>query len=209
MPSPRGRLAAHSFAKGKVAHQRATNKSPRACRFGLTDSTSAQTGYIGRIQLNSNPWNQGAFELQICAIILAPTLICISIYLTLKHIILALNPALSRVRPKLLPFIFVPADVSCLLLQAIGGGLAAQGKKNVGLLNTGNHVIITGIALQVVVLLAFGSMCLDYYVRVRRWLRTDGATAEARALWADRKFRMFACAVLGAYLCVQIRCIYR
>lgn len=120
-----------------------------------------------------------------------------------------MNPALSRVRPKLLPFIFVPADVSCLLLQAIGGALAAQGSKNIPLLNTGNHVIITGIALQVVVLLAFGAMCLDYYVRVRRWIRTDGATAEARALWADRKFRIFASAMLGAYLCVQIRCIYR
>jgi hypothetical protein len=34
-------------------------------------------------------------------------------------------------------------------------------------------------------------------------------TPAAAALWADRKFRTFAFAMLGAYVCVQIRCIYR
>ncbi|CAN8102511.1 unnamed protein product [Discula destructiva] len=166
-------------------------------------------GYAARVALSSNPWNQSAFETQICAIILAPTLICISIYLTLKHVTAALNSSLSRVRPRLYPFIFVPADVSCLLVQAIGGGLAAQGTKNPRLLKEGNRAIIAGIALQVVVLLAFGALSTDYLVRVRRWVKGPAATPEARALWSDRRFRMFGVAMLGAYLCVQIRCVYR
>lgn len=166
-------------------------------------------GYAGRVLMGANPWAKGPFELQICAIILAPTLVCASVYITLKHLALALSPALSRVRPARLPFVFVPADVSCLLVQAVGGSLAAQGDGDPPLLRAGNRTIIAGIALQVVVLLAFGAVCLDYYVRVRRWLRGPGGTPEARALWADKKFRMFACAVLGAYVCVQIRCIYR
>ncbi|KAK4671778.1 hypothetical protein QC764_0098730 [Podospora pseudoanserina] len=69
----------------------------------------------------SNPWNKKAFETQIVAIILAPTLLCISVYLTLKHVCLSLNPGLSRVKPRLYPFIFVPLDISCLMVQAIGG----------------------------------------------------------------------------------------
>ncbi|KUI68077.1 Sphingoid long-chain base transporter RSB1 [Cytospora mali] len=169
-------------------------------------------GYGGRIALSSNPYNQQAFETQICAIILAPTLICISIYLTLKHLSLALNPTISRVRPKWLPFIFVPADVSCLLVQAIGGAIAASAgtnNPNVALLNAGNRAIIAGIALQVVVLLAFGCMCLDYWVRARRWVHGADVTPEALALWTDRKFRTFGYAMVGAYVCVQIRCIYR
>lgn len=166
-------------------------------------------GYVGRVLLASNPWDQGAFELQICAIILAPTLVCVAIYLTLKHVVLALAPHLSRVPARRLPWVFVPADVACLLIQAIGGSLAAQGAKNLPLLRDGNRAIIAGIALQVVVLLAFGSLSLDYFVRVRRCLRRGELAPEAAALWADRRFRMFVGAVFGAYVCVQIRCIYR
>lgn len=160
--------------------------------------------------LADNPWNQQAFQTEICAIVLAPTLTCISIYLTLKHLTTALNPSLSRVRPKWLPFIFVPADVSCLLVQAIGGALAASGgSENRKLVNAGNQAIIAGIALQVVVLVAFGSLSADYYFRAKKWVHSADVTPSALALWNDKKARTFGYAVLGAYICVQIRCIYR
>lgn len=127
-------------------------------------------GYSARVPLTDNPWNKHAFETQIVAIILAPTLVCISIYLTLKHVCLSLNPALSRVRPHLYPFIFLPLDVSCLLVQAIGGALAASAAlSNYAMVQHGNRCIIAGIVLQVVVLLFFGSTSADYFVRVRKW----------------------------------------
>lgn len=95
---------------------------------------------------------------------------CISIYLTLKHVCLSLNPALSRVRPRLYPFIFVPLDVSCLLVQAIGGALAASAaKKDLKMVQHGNRCIIAGIVLQVVVLLFFGASAGDYWLRVKKW----------------------------------------
>lgn len=160
--------------------------------------------------LHDNPWNKNAFETEICAIILAPTLVCISIYLTLKHVAICLNPAMSRIRPNLYPFIFVPADVSCLLVQAIGGALAASaGDTNQKLLDGGNRAIIAGICLQVVVLAGFGIASVDYYVRVKKWIHSEEVTPEAKALWVDKKFRWFAYAVTGAFTCILIRCIYR
>ncbi|KAF3359613.1 Importin subunit beta-3 [Verticillium dahliae VDG1] len=122
-------------------------------------------GYAGRVLLNDNPWNSDAFQLQICAIILAPTMLCVAIYLTLKHVALALSPPLSRIRPRLYPWIFLPADLS-----------------------HGNRMIISGVALQVVVLLFFGIMGVDYWVRVRRW---------------------FVCGIAGAFTAIIIRCVYR
>ncbi|KAM7188169.1 sphingoid long-chain base transporter RSB1 [Naviculisporaceae sp. PSN 640] len=173
-------------------------------------------GYGARIPLNTNPWNKAAFETQIVAIILAPTLICVSVYLTLKHVCLALNPALSRVRPHLYPFIFVPADVSCLLLQAIGGGLAASaGQTNFTLLQHGNRVIIAGISLQVVVLLFFGLTAGDYAFRMKKWVASSSAEGHdegqraAVELWGNKRFRTFVYAVTAAYSMILIRCIYR
>ncbi|KAK4126428.1 RTA1-domain-containing protein [Parathielavia appendiculata] len=167
-------------------------------------------GYAARIPLTDNPWNKHAFETQIVAIILAPTLVCISIYLTLKHVCLSLNPALSRVRPHLYPFVFVPLDVSCLLVQAIGGALAASAAlSNIRMVEHGNRCIIAGIVLQVVVLLFFGTSVVDYYLRVKKWINSNEADPEAVALWRNKKFRVFVYAVAGAYSGILIRCIYR
>ena len=104
----------------------------------------------------------------------------------------------------------MPLDVSCLLVQAVGGALAASaGLTNFTLLQGGNRAIIAGIALQVAVLSAFGLASLDYFLRVRRWVRSNEARAEARALWGDKRFRLFVYAVAGAYSGILIRCIYR
>ncbi|KAL1888818.1 hypothetical protein Sste5346_009296 [Sporothrix stenoceras] len=172
-------------------------------------------GYASRIPLHANPWNKDAFETQICTIILAPTLICIGIYLTLQHVCLALCPALSRVRPTLYPWLFVPLDVSCLLVQAAGGALAASaGYTNTKLLNAGNRLIIAGIVLQVVVLALFGVASLDYYIRVKKYIQGRDPhglqpTEAAVTLWNNKRFRIFGVAVSIAYACILIRCIYR
>ncbi|OAA80144.1 RTA-like protein [Akanthomyces lecanii RCEF 1005] len=168
-------------------------------------------GYVGRILLSSNPWDEGAFELQICAIILGPTFICVSIYLTLKHVALALNPSISRLPAVWYPRIFLPADVSCLIVQAIGGGIAAAaGHSKPKLQKTGNQAIIAGVALQVVVLAAFGALGLDYLVRVARWMRRPEAQgSEGLGVWRSRNFRVFLTAICAAYLCIFVRCIYR
>lgn len=162
--------------------------------------------------------------MQICAIILGPTFICVGVYLTLKHVTLNLNPALSRLPPRLYPWIFLPADMSCLVVQAIGGGLAAAaGSTNRALLDGGNRAIIAGVALQVVVLLAFGVLGVDYWVRLRKWVRAAEArggggddagedavmTRRTLGLYRDPKFRKFAYAIAGAFAAILVRCIYR
>lgn len=182
------------------------------------------TGYVGRVLLNNNPWDSGAFQLQICAIILGPTFICVGVYLTLKHVTLNLNPRLSRLPPRLYPWIFLPADLSCLIVQAIGGGLAAAaGDTNKALLDGGNRAIIAGVALQVVVLLIFGVLGIDYWIRLRRWVHAGEAEGQsstesgedadtrrqATGLYRDPKFRKFVYAIAGAFAAILTRCIYR
>ncbi|KAH7127932.1 RTA1 like protein-domain-containing protein [Dactylonectria estremocensis] len=167
-------------------------------------------GHIGRALMHDNPWNKGAFQLQICAIILAPTFICISIYLTLKHVTLAISPSISRIAPKWYPIIFLPADVSCLILQALGGGLAAAAKKDKpDLLDAGNRLIIAGIVLQVVVLGVFGLMALDYLARAKKQLHGPEVTESGLRTWKDKRFRQFGGAVLAAYIMIFTRCVYR
>ena len=170
-------------------------------------------GYAGRVQLHANPCNGDAFKTQIVAIVLGPTIICIGLYLTLKHIANSINPALSRIPPRWFPLIFVVSDVSCLVVQAAGGGVAAaattDGKRDVNLLTAGNRAIIAGICLQVVVLAGFGLVAGDYLIRARKWVHGGSATGGGLALWNTRHFKVFLYAIGGAYSAVTIRCIYR
>ncbi|KAI5463493.1 RTA1 like protein-domain-containing protein [Mariannaea sp. PMI_226] len=167
-------------------------------------------GYVGRGIMYNNVWDKSGFQLQICCIIIAPTLICAAIYLTLKHIALALNPSLSRMAPHLYPRVFLPADLTCLIVQAIGGGVAAAAPRNKPkIAQTGNRTIIAGVALQVVVLLAFGVMGTDYYLRVKKYMRSPEADPARLAVWNNRKFRIFGTSVAIAYSSILLRCIYR
>ncbi|KAL2023298.1 hypothetical protein VTK56DRAFT_3036 [Thermocarpiscus australiensis] len=169
-------------------------------------------GYVGRALLSRNPWDGDAFKMQIVAIVLGPTLICIGLYLTLKHAVTALNRSLSRVRPRLYPLIFVPADVSCLVVQAIGGGVAAAAGEDRDLLRHGNRTIMAGIVLQVVVLAGFGGLAGDYLLRARRYFggaSVDPEYQSGAALWVDKTFRAFLYALGVAYAALMIRCIYR
>src|ERR1700712_1995743 len=45
-------------------------------------------GYIGRILMNSNPWADNAFRLQIITLVLGPSFIAGGIDLTLKHLVI-------------------------------------------------------------------------------------------------------------------------
>ena len=165
---------------------------------------------MARTQLSLNPWNGEAFQAQICAIILGPTLICISLYLTLKHITLAVDPSLSRLRPQLYPLVFIPADISCLVLQAIGGRLAAgAGWDHPMMLTSGNRLIIAGISLQCIVLGIFGLVYVEFFYRVSRKVRAGKASPTTCRAWESRRFRWFCCVLLGAYTGIFIRCVYR
>ncbi|OGM43818.1 putative RTA1 domain protein [Aspergillus bombycis] len=164
-------------------------------------------GYIGRVLMNKNPWDGGAFKLQIVAIILGPTFIAAGIYLTLKHIILSLGPEHSRLKPKLFTWIFIGCDIGSLILQAAGGGVAAAaGSEQRDLLNAGNDIIITGIAFQVATMSVCGVLALDFFIRYLR--RSSGEKALDSGNGRSH-IRLVVIADIFAYFTVLIRCIYR
>ncbi|KAE8402050.1 RTA1 like protein-domain-containing protein [Aspergillus pseudonomiae] len=164
-------------------------------------------GYIGRVLMNKNPWDGGAFKLQIVAIILGPTFIAAGIYLTLKHIILSLGPEHSRLKPKLFTWIFIGCDIGSLILQAAGGGVAAAaGSDQRDLLNAGNDIIITGIAFQVATMSVCGVLALDFFIRYLR--RSSGEKALGGGNGRNN-IKLVVIADIFAYFTVLIRCIYR
>ncbi|KAL5118721.1 hypothetical protein ACEQ8H_003398 [Pleosporales sp. CAS-2024a] len=173
-------------------------------------------GYIGRLMMNNNPWSDSGFKLQICALVLGPSFVAAAIYLTLKHFVLYCGPQHSLIKARLYPWIFVGCDFGSMVLQGIGGGMAAAGgTKNQKLINGGNKMIVAGIAFQVVTMAVCGILVLVYVFRYKKSTSRD--VGEKSAYHVDKdsgstplwKVKTFGWAVIVAYFTVLIRCIYR
>lgn len=170
-------------------------------------------GYIGRIRMHHNPWNDGAFKVQIVCLVLAPTFVAAGVYLTLKHIVLALGPEHSRLKPRLFTWVFIGCDIGSLILQAAGGGVAASaGRFNQDLLKIGDDIITCGIAFQAATMSVCGLLALDFFVRVARhgnWFAGEKNLESPAWDISPRRMKLIIAAEALAYFTVLIRCIYR
>lgn len=74
-------------------------------------------------------------------------------------------------------------------------------------LDLGTDLMMAGIVFQVVTLMVFAGLVIDYVVRMRRdWANVPES---GKALGAERKFQFFAWAVTVAFLGVFFRSVYR
>lgn len=164
-------------------------------------------GYGGRLIMNKNPWSDSGFQMQIVCLILSPSFIAAGIYLTFKHLTLHFGPEYSRIKPFLYTWIFIGCDITSILLQAAGGGVAGSaGKNDIALLTAGNNIMIAGIAFQVATMTVCGVLAVDFGIRLvlRRRKQTDDKPHQA-----DWKARVFCAAVGFSYITLLIRCVYR
>lgn len=187
-------------------------------------------GYIGRLIMHQNPWSNAGFETQICCLVLAPSFLAAGIYLTLKHMVLYCGPEYSRIKARWYPWIFIGSDLGSIIVQAIGGGVAASAKNstNPALLTAGDALIIAGISLQAVTMSVCGAVVLDFFLR-RRKARTVEMKTEAGAetegtvevnldaptlsndvyARSPLRFKIFCWAIGFSFFTILIRCVYR
>lgn len=178
-----------------------------ALTLGCVTST---LGYLGRIGLNLQPFNQIPFQIQVCCLIIAPAFNSAAIYLMLRHIVEIFGTRWSILRPKQYSIIFITADLISLILQGAGGGLAATaGPENTSQMDLGNDVMMAGIAFQVVTLTIFAMLAVLFLVRRVRAHPTHSLPQAALELWNGARFRWFLFGLVTAFTTIYIRCVYR
>jgi len=162
----------------------------------LLGCASSIIGYVGRILLWDNPFSFNAFMIQIVCLTIAPVFFTASIYVTLSKTIIFLAPQLSRFKPQLFYWIFIPADIVCLVLQAAGGALSVQTEGG----DVGVDISMAGLILQVVVIMAFVVAFADYMVRYWRTGRMSAFGWRLKAFFAG---------LVAAIVLILTRCAYR
>lgn len=114
-----------------------------------------------------------------------------------SHSIQSFAPEISRFRPELVWWIFIPADIVCLTLQAAGGALSTVSQ---GSSQTGIDVAMAGLALQVAILVLFCVLLGDYLFR---YFRSGSASA------LSTRMRIFFGFLSAAVIMILGRCAFR
>lgn len=120
-------------------------------------------------------------------------LIGLTAYASIKYF----SPALSRFGPHLFYWIFIPADMVCLVFQAVGGALATA---SAGTSQAGATLALVGLGLQVAVMVVFCGFFADYLVRYFRY----GPPAKF-----GRRCKLFFVFMALAVVLILTRCTYR
>lgn len=125
---------------------------------------------------------------------LAPALLTAGIYLCLGRVIVAVGTENSRLKPKMYTYVFVGADLLSLVLQSIGGAMAATGK-DAKASQRGTDVMIGGLVSQVISMALFFAIWLDFVLRTRR-NKISGSLARTQpplyaALRSTKLFTLF------------------
>ncbi|CAD6439833.1 be581865-7688-4b94-9ad9-d4fbc19cf3a3 [Sclerotinia trifoliorum] len=130
-----------------------------------------------------------------------------SVYITLQYIVQAFGSEKSRIPARSYTWVFTSFDILSLLLQVIGGGIAASAGDNHSTRDLGTNPMIAGIVWQVFTLIVFAALVLDYIIRTRRsW---DRVPEDKRIMAVRRPFKLFCVGVTVPFITIFARCVYR
>lgn len=167
---------------------------------------SMTLGYAGKLILNDDPFSDAGFKLTVVLFTFSPAFYAAGIYYTLKHICLTFGSSFSRLRPQWYTYIFISCDFLSIVLQAVGGGVASASEDE-NVLEVGDRIMTTGLALQVATMLVFAALAADYAFAVRR--NSHQLNSETAVLRNSMRFKLFIAALCLSYTCILLRCAYR
>ena len=138
---------------------------------------------------------------------IAPAFLTGGLYLCLSRIIIVYGQQISRFSPRTYALTFMISDFVSLVLQGVGGGLAATADNHSGI-ETGRAIMVAGVVFQVVSLLIFMGLWLEFIFRLRR--TTESANDVRLVKLRDtKKFTWFQYALGAAVVLIFIRSVYR
>ena len=107
-------------------------------------------------------------------------------------------------------WIFCTCDIISLVVQAVGGGMAAtQSSKIGGDTSTGTNIMVAGIVFQLASITVFVALAVDFVCRCFRHRELVPRLLERDPRKSLRPAIVLFCATAFSIVCIYVRCIYR
>ncbi|KAH7408796.1 RTA1 like protein-domain-containing protein [Phaeosphaeria sp. MPI-PUGE-AT-0046c] len=139
------------------------------------------------------------YLLQALFILLPPVLFAATIYMIYSRVVRSVGkPGLSPISPLWCTRIFVLGDLVCLNIQSTGGGLTANKK----LAKLGDIIVVAGLALQIIIFVAFVVCCVLFHLRLAKCVREEKAVVLVP--WEAMLNMLYTCSVI-----ISVRNVFR
>ncbi|KAI1142535.1 RTA1-domain-containing protein [Hypoxylon sp. FL0543] len=163
-------------------------------------------GYVGRVLLNGNPADRSDFILFLIGTILGPTFICGAVFLVLPQIVAIYGEEFCSWRPAWFSFLFYALTALSLALE-LAGGLVSTIRDSPDQTDTGVHVLVAGLAIQLVALLIFVGHAVLFAIAVHT--RHHTLDIKFAGIYNSGSFKAFLLALSLTMLLLIIRTAYR
>lgn len=136
-------------------------------------------------------------------LIIAPVFFSAALYVLLGKLILDLGRRSSIISARWYAIVFCTCDVASLIVQAIGGAQASTATAD-SAMQLGTHIMVAGIAFQLLTMTLFVGLLADFFVRV---LRRGGEFGGSGVV--TRGMRLVFGAMVVCVVMVYARSVYR
>ncbi|KAA1474333.1 RTA1-domain-containing protein [Dentipellis sp. KUC8613] len=164
-------------------------------------------GLICRWPLHLDPDSRIWYILQSLFTVLSPCAFIAADYMILGRLVRSLDceQHLRLVPPRRITTVFITSDILTFLIQASGGGLAAQATSNSAQL--GSRIFLGGLIIQLLSFLLFTAIFLIFVYRVRKYEPRIWSRDSSKHWYWD--WRTFTVAISVNCVGIIIRSIYR
>ncbi|KAH9848569.1 RTA1 like protein-domain-containing protein [Lenzites betulinus] len=121
-------------------------------------------GWACRIWSFHSPLNITPYLIQTVTLIVSPTPLIGALFVMFGKISARIGQSYSRLNPVAYARIFITSDIGALLVQSVGGGIAASTRKP-EIIQLGGRIILAGVIFQLASLTLFCMLVGEYYVR--------------------------------------------
>ncbi|KAI0137926.1 RTA1-domain-containing protein [Hypoxylon sp. NC0597] len=163
-------------------------------------------GYVGRVLLNNDPIDRSDFILFLIGTILGPTLICGAVFLIMPKVVVVYGEEYRSWRPVWYSFLFYALTALSLTLE-LAGGLVSTIRDDPGQTNPGVHVLVAGLAIQLIALLIFVGHAILFAIAVHT--RHHTLDVKFAGIYNSGSFKAFLCALALTTLLLILRTAYR
>ncbi|KAF9003011.1 RTA1 like protein-domain-containing protein [Cyathus striatus] len=197
---------------GQSAKYRVWWLLPTVCLCGVLEII----GWSARLWSSFTPAAKTPFEMQITATILGPTPFLAVNFIILGKIIERLGVQYSRLKPQWYAGIFLTCDIISLVVQGVGGGIAASAFGRNQDPTNGGHIMLGGIAFQFLTISVFFLCATEFFLRyLKDWpVREVASTSQEDVKIPVKppmtlKLKVMSAGLALSTLFLFIRAVYR
>ncbi|EPT05677.1 hypothetical protein FOMPIDRAFT_87149 [Fomitopsis schrenkii] len=168
-------------------------------------------GWAGRLWSSHDVLSDTAFSIQFVCTVIGPTPLIAANFIILGHVIRRLGQQYSRLNARSYTAVFLGSDIISLVVQAVGGTIAAIAAKKYESPQTGTNMTLAGIVFQTVALTLYITLASEFLLRyyLDRPISGSGDGVNLKYTRADNKTHMLIGSLIFSSLCFYVRAWYR